>query len=162
MNIHGSAARLTIYVNETTQWCHRPAYTEIVRRAHAAGLAGATVLRGVEGYGTSGHVHTTRILSLTEDLPMVVVIVDDEDRIRDFLPQVEEVVDRGLAVVETVETYRYRDGDHEPSHANGRRRRRGPRLAANQSSLGRWRRFAERISRFPGRRPRGPAELAGP
>ena len=71
MTLHGSAVRLTIFITESGQWHHRPAYTEIVHRAHAAGLAGASVFRGVEGYGRSSHIHTNRILSLSEDLPVV-------------------------------------------------------------------------------------------
>jgi len=62
-----------------------------VHRAHQAGLAGASVLRGIEGYGASNHIHTTRILSLSEDLPVAIVIVDDEDRVRAFLPQLDEL-----------------------------------------------------------------------
>jgi len=101
------AKRLTVLVGETDRWHHRPLYTEIVHRAHAAGLAGATVMRGIEGYGASRHVHTTRILSLSEDLPVAVVIVDDPDRIEAFLPQLDEVVGEGIAVVDDVEVVGY-------------------------------------------------------
>jgi protein CrcB len=76
MKLEGPGERLTIFIGETDQHQHKPLYTEIVHRAHAAGLAGATVLRGLEGYGASRHIHTTRILSLSEDLPVIVVIVD--------------------------------------------------------------------------------------
>ena len=86
MKLQGPAMRLTIFVGETDQWHHRPVYTEIVHRAHAAGLAGASVLRGVEGYGASSHIHTTRILSLSDDLPVAIVIVDAAERIEAFLP----------------------------------------------------------------------------
>ncbi|HEY3873463.1 MAG TPA: DUF190 domain-containing protein, partial [Actinocrinis sp.] len=72
MRLHGAALRLTIFVGESDRFHHRPLYAEIVNRAHQAGLAGATVLRGIEGYGASTHIHTTRILSLTEDLPLVI------------------------------------------------------------------------------------------
>jgi PII-like signaling protein len=102
-----TALRLTIFVGEFDKWHHRPLYTEIVHRAHAAGLAGATVLRGVEGYGASNHIHTTRILSLSEDLPMVVVIVDDEVAVRAFLPQLDELIDEGMVIVDRVEVVRY-------------------------------------------------------
>jgi uncharacterized protein len=90
--IDGPALRLTIFVGEADRWHHRPLYTEIVHRAHAAGLAGASVLRGIEGYGASSRIHTNRLLSLSEDLPIVVVIVDAEDRVRAFLPQLDELV----------------------------------------------------------------------
>jgi PII-like signaling protein len=99
MNRH----RLTILLGEDDQWHHHAAYHEIVRRAHAAGLAGATVFRGVEGYGANNHIHTTRILSLSEDLPVAVVIVDDEDRLRAFVAGLHELGIEGLAVLEQVE-----------------------------------------------------------
>jgi hypothetical protein len=102
-----TALRLTIFVGEFDKWHHKPLYTEIVHRAHAAGLAGATVLRGVEGYGASNHIHTTRILSLSEDLPMVVVIVDDEVAVRAFLPQLDELIDEGMVILDQVEVVRY-------------------------------------------------------
>jgi PII-like signaling protein len=107
MKIEGPALRLTIFVGEDDQWHHRPLYHEIVHRAHQAGLAGASVLRGVEGYGASSRIHTTRLLSLSEDLPMTIVIVDQEDRIRAFLPQLDELVTEGLVVIDPVEVVRY-------------------------------------------------------
>ena len=103
MTAKGPATRLTVLVNESDQWHHRPVYAEIVHRAHESGLAGATVLRGIEGFGRSGRVHTSRILSLTEDLPCAVVVVDAEEKVRAFLPQVEEVVGGGLVTLERVE-----------------------------------------------------------
>jgi uncharacterized protein len=101
--LQGPAQRLTIIVGESDTVEHRPLYTEIVHRAHAAGLAGASVFRGVEGYGASSRVHTTRILSLAEDLPVSVVIVDTAERIQAFLPQLEEIVADGLVLVEDVQ-----------------------------------------------------------
>lgn len=108
MKLEGPAKRLTILVGETDQWHHRPLYTEIVHRAHRAGMAGATVLRGIEGYGASQHVHTTRILSLSEDLPVAVVIVDDATRIDALLPQLDELITEGLVVIDEVEVVTYR------------------------------------------------------
>lgn len=113
MKLQGPALRLTVFVGESDQWHHRPLYTEIVHRAHAAGLAGATVLRGQEGYGASNHIHTSRILSLSEDLPMAVIIVDAEDRIRGFLPQLDELIVEGIAIVDEVEVIRYVGREHE-------------------------------------------------
>jgi PII-like signaling protein len=107
MKLEGPALRLTIFVGESDQWHHRPLYTEIVHRAHAVGLAGASVLRGVEGYGASNHIHTTRLLSLSDDLPVAVIIVDTEERIRAFLPQLDELISEGLAIVDPVEVIRY-------------------------------------------------------
>jgi PII-like signaling protein len=107
VKIEGPAVRLTIFVGESDRWHHRPLYTEIVHRAHDAGLAGASVLRGVEGYGASSRIHTARILSLSEDLPMVVVIVDAEEKVRGFLPQLDELVAEGLVMIDPVEVIRY-------------------------------------------------------
>ena len=105
--IDGPALRLTIFIGESDRWHHRPLYTEIVHRAHVAGLAGASVLRGIEGYGASSRIHTNRLLSLSEDLPIVVVIVDTEERVRAFLPQLDELVSEGLVMVDPVEVVRY-------------------------------------------------------
>lgn len=107
MTLRGSATRLTVFVKESDQWHHRPVYTEIVHRAHQAGLAGASVFRGIEGYGKSGHIHTTRILSLSEDLPAAVIMVDTDEKIRAFLPELDELVLEGLVMVDSVEVVRY-------------------------------------------------------
>jgi PII-like signaling protein len=112
MTPHGPALRLTIFVGDSDTWHHKPLYTEIVHRAHAAGLAGATVLHGVEGYGASNHIHTTRLLSLSEDLPVVIVIVDEEDKIRAFLPGLDELVGEGLIMLDPVEVVRYAGRTH--------------------------------------------------
>jgi PII-like signaling protein len=107
MRLQGPATRLTIFVGEDDTFHHKPLYSEIVHRAHAAGLAGASVLRGIEGYGASSRIHTTRLLSLSEDLPIAIVIVDTEGKIRDFLPQLDELVSEGLVIVDPVEVIRY-------------------------------------------------------
>jgi PII-like signaling protein len=107
MTLTGTALRMTVFISEDDQFHHRPLYTEIVHRAHAAGLAGATVLRGHEGFGASSHIHTTRILSLSDDLPALILIVDRPDKIREFLPQVEELVTKGLIILDEVEVVRY-------------------------------------------------------
>ncbi len=107
MKLQGSALRLTIFVGEDDMWHHKPLYHEIVHRAHTAGLAGATVLRGIEGYGASSRIHTTRLLSLSEDLPIVVLIVDVADRVRGFLPQLDELVGEGMVILDEVEVIRY-------------------------------------------------------
>jgi PII-like signaling protein len=113
MRLQGPAARLTIFIGEDDQWHHRPLYHEIVARAHRAGLAGASVLRGIEGYGASSRIHTSRILSLSQDLPVAIVIVDADDKIRAFVEQLDELVTEGLVIIDPVEVIRYvgRSGD---------------------------------------------------
>lgn len=114
MTLSGTALRMTVYINENDQFHHRPLYTEIVHRAHAAGLAGASVVRGCEGYGASSRIHTTRILSLSENLPVLVIIVDRPDRIRAFLPQVGELVTKGLITLDEVEVVRPGAASEDP------------------------------------------------
>ncbi len=113
MKLEGRQQRLTIYIGESDRHGHTPLATEIVQRAHAAGLAGASVFRGVEGFGASNHIHTTRILSLSDDLPMAIVLVDRRDAIAAFLPELDELVTEGLITLEDVEVVKYvgRNGD---------------------------------------------------
>jgi hypothetical protein len=107
MKLAGRQQRLTVYIGESDRHGHTPLATEIVQRAHAAGLAGASVFRGVEGYGASNHIHTTRILSLSDDLPIAIVIIDRPDADAAFLPQLDELVTEGLVVLDDVEVVRY-------------------------------------------------------
>jgi PII-like signaling protein len=107
MKLEGPGERLTIFVGESDQHGHKPLYAEIVERAHQAGLAGATVVRGFEGFGASSHIHTARILRMSEDLPVVVIIVDQVDRIDAFLPTLDELITEGLVVREDVEIVKY-------------------------------------------------------
>ena len=107
MRLEGAQKRLTIFVGESDRHGHTPLATEIVQRAHATGLAGVSVFRGVEGYGASNHIHTTRILSLSDDLPMAVVIVDSEERVRAFLGELDELITEGLVILDDVEVVKY-------------------------------------------------------
>ncbi|MFG2527650.1 DUF190 domain-containing protein [Streptomyces sp. NPDC048516] len=103
------ALRLTVLVGEEDVWHHKPLYAEIVHRARHAGLAGAGVFRGIEGFGSSGIVHTQRLLSLSEELPVAIVVVDTEERVRAFLPQLDELLtDGGLVTLDPCEMISYR------------------------------------------------------
>ncbi|MEO3830385.1 DUF190 domain-containing protein [Actinomadura sp. B10D3] len=119
MRLHGSAARLTIYIRENDQYHHRPLYAEIVHRAHKQGLAGATVLRGLEGFGASSHIHTGKLLSLSEHLPMAIVIVDTHAKITDFAIDLEALVPAGLIVLDEIEAYRRSPPTAIPPRADG-------------------------------------------
>jgi PII-like signaling protein len=107
MKLEGHARRLTIFIGEEDRYDHKPLATEIVHRAQQAGLAGATVVRGVEGFGASHHMHTTRILSLSNDLPIIVLIVDEPERIDGFMAQLDELITEGLVIVDDVEVIKY-------------------------------------------------------
>jgi uncharacterized protein len=107
MRLNGRARRLTIFIGDTDQHHHRPLSTEIVHRAHERGLAGASVFHGVEGYGASSRIHTSRILSLSDDLPVAIVIIDTEEKIDGFLPVLDELIEEGLVIVDDVEVHRY-------------------------------------------------------
>lgn len=125
-SLQGPALRLTVYVGESDVYHRRPLYSEIVHRARVAGLAGASVFRGVEGFGASSRVHSARILRLSEDLPIVIVIVDRRDRIEGFLPEVEALVRGGLVVVDEVQVVTYGDSREEAGDVAGPSGRGGP------------------------------------
>lgn len=101
------AVMLRVYVGESDRSGHRPLYEEIVLTAKEAGLAGATVWRSPMGFGAHSHLHTAKILRLSDDLPMVIEIVDDEEKIEGFLPTVKEMMSGGLMTVSTVRVVHY-------------------------------------------------------
>ncbi|MEV6148029.1 DUF190 domain-containing protein [Streptomyces sp. NPDC051992] len=109
----GSAPRVTVLVGENDMWHHKPLFTEIVHRAHRAGPAGASVFRGIEGLGASSPIHTMRLPSLSEDLPVAIVMVDTHDRIRAFLPQLDELVPEGFVILDDCEVIRCAGRDKE-------------------------------------------------
>lgn len=98
---------LRVFVGESDRHGHHPLYEAIVLKARAEGLAGATVLRGVMGYGKNSILHTAKILRLSEDLPMVVEIVDSKEKIEKFLPQLDEMVKDGLVTLEKMRVIHY-------------------------------------------------------
>lgn len=102
---------LRIFIGENDKYEGHPLYEWIVRRAREHGLAGATVLRGLEGFGAHSRLHTAKILRLSSDLPIVVEIVDTEEKIESFLPLVDAAIGEGLATVERVEVRFYRAGE---------------------------------------------------
>lgn len=105
--LEGDAVRLTIFIGEADQYHHRPLYTEIVHRAHQAGISGATVMRGIEGFGASSLVHTSRLVSLSTDLPVAVIIVDVAERIDAFMPELDELISEGLVISDQVHVVKY-------------------------------------------------------
>ena len=106
-HLSGPAERLTIYIGESDRHHHVAMHAEIIHRAHAAGMAGASAWRGFEGFGANNHIHTTRILSLSEDLPIMVEIIDTTEKIDGFLPQIEELGVSGLVVREPIQVVAY-------------------------------------------------------
>ena len=110
MRIEGSGKLLRIFIGESDRWGHQPLYTAIVEAARKAGLGGATVFKGIEGYGGHSVVHAARVFDLSSDLPVLVEIVDTEKSIRAFLPVLDEMVNEGLVTLETVEVIAYRAG----------------------------------------------------
>ena len=110
MTIEGKAKLLAIYIGESDHQQHRPLYQALVEKLREQGIAGATVLRGIEGFGKSSRIHTASILRMSEDLPVIIEVVDTEDRIRAVLPLVEGMVEGGLITLRDVEVIAYRAG----------------------------------------------------
>lgn len=110
MSIPEQAVLLRVFVGESDRCkeTHRPLYEAIVMKAREEGLAGATVLRGVMGFGKSSRVHTAKILTLSEDLPMVVEIVDSAEKVEALLPWLDAVVGEGLVTLEEIRVVHYR------------------------------------------------------
>jgi PII-like signaling protein len=111
MKIPREGQLLRVFVGESDRWHGKPLYEAIVQEARRQGLAGATVFRGFEGYGAHSRIHTSRILRLSEDLPILVEIVDAEDKIQAFLPVLDGMVQEGLVTVEKATVIFYRAGE---------------------------------------------------
>jgi uncharacterized protein len=108
MKLEGTGLLVRIYLGESDKWHGRPLYQAILERLRERGLAGATVLRGIEGFGAKQHVHSTRILSLSEDLPVLIEAVDTEEKVRAVLPELDEMLAEGLITLEKVNVIAYR------------------------------------------------------
>ena len=113
MRIEGEGKLLRIFIGESDQWHGKPLYEAIVERVRNEGLAGATVIRGIEGFGAESHLHTSRILRLSEDLPVVIEIVDTQDRIERVVPMLDQMVREGMITIEDVHIIAYRGGDED-------------------------------------------------
>lgn len=108
MKLSGEADRLRIYIGESDKAGARMLFEVIVEEARRAGLAGATVLRGLSGFGANSRVHTATILRFSEDLPLVIEIVDRPEKINAFLPQLDALVGEGLVTRDRVDVLFYR------------------------------------------------------
>jgi uncharacterized protein len=117
MKLEGEGKLLRIFLGESDRLDGKPLYESIVQQARESGLAGATVLRGVEGFGARSRIHTAKILRLSEDLPIVVEIVDGEEKIKAFLPAVDRMFELsgsgGMMTLERAEVIRYTHGARE-------------------------------------------------
>lgn len=110
MKLEGEGRLLRIFIGESDRWHGKPLYQAIVQRLREDGIAGATVIRAIEGYGAKSHLHTSRILRLSEDLPLVIEVVDREENIQRVLPHLDEMIEDGLITLEKVDVVTYRPG----------------------------------------------------
>lgn len=108
MNLPDDAMLLRVFIGESDRWKHQPLYEALVLRARELHMAGATVLRGPMGFGKSSHMHTAKILRLSFDLPLIIEIVDSEEKINAFLPILDEMMGGGLVTLEKVRVIHYR------------------------------------------------------
>lgn len=107
MRVHGPAARLTIYLDGTDVWHHKPLYTEIVHRAHQHGLAGATVIRGIDGFSATAREHRHHRFSLAVNTPVTIIIIDERQRIEAFLDTLDGVLTKAAIALDDVEVIRF-------------------------------------------------------
>jgi PII-like signaling protein len=108
MQLPHEATLLRIFIGESDRWEHKPLHEAIVLKAREKHLAGATVLRGAMGFGKSSRLHTSKILRLSMDLPLLIEIVDTEDKIQEFLPVLNEMMKGGLVTMEKIRVIDYR------------------------------------------------------
>jgi PII-like signaling protein len=108
VKLEGEGKLLRIFIGESDKHGRKPLYQAIVEMLREEGMAGATVLRGIEGFGATSHLHTARILRLSEDLPIVIEVADTAERIEAIMPRIDEMVTEGLVTLERVEVVSYR------------------------------------------------------
>jgi uncharacterized protein len=108
MKIPEDGYLLRIFIGESDHWHHQPLYEAIVLKARELHMAGATVLRGPMGFGANSRVHTSKILRLSEDLPLIIEIIDSKEKIDELLPHIDEMVKEGLVTLEPVKVLHYR------------------------------------------------------
>ena len=108
MKLEGEGKLLRIFIGESDKHGRKPLYQAIVEMLREEGMAGATVLRGVEGFGANSHLHTARILRLSEDLPIVIEVADTAEKIEAIMPKLDEMVTDGMVTLERVEVVTYR------------------------------------------------------
>jgi len=101
---------LRIFIGEADKWQGKPLYEEIILLAKKNGMAGATAIKGFMGFGCKSHMHTTKILRLSQDLPIIIEIVDSEEKINEFIPYLDEMVKEGLITLEKANVIMYRAG----------------------------------------------------
>ncbi len=107
MDLNGKAKLVRIYIGESNKWHGKPLYEAMVRLCREKGIAGATVIRGVLGYGANSRIHSAKLLELSSDLPLIVEIVDIEERLAPIMPELEAMVSDGMITVENVEVLKY-------------------------------------------------------
>lgn len=113
MKLPDEGVLLRVFVGESDRYDGKPVYEQIVHKARELGLAGATAIRGIMGFGAASRIHTAKVLRLSEDLPVVIEIVDTEENIERILPFLDEVVTEGLVTMEHAEIIKYRSGQQE-------------------------------------------------
>jgi PII-like signaling protein len=114
MHLPEDAVLLRIFIGESDRWNHRPLYEAIVMKARELHLAGATVLRGPMGFGAASRIHTAKILRLSMDLPIIIEIVDTEEKVNALLPALDEMMGSGLVTLEKVKVIHYRHREEKP------------------------------------------------
>ena len=111
MRIPEQGCLLRIFLGESDRWDGKPLYEAVVLEARKRGLAGATVIKGFMGFGAHSRIHTAKLLELSQDLPVIIEIVDAREKIDAFLPKLDEIVEEGMITVEDVRVIQYRAGD---------------------------------------------------